>query len=429
MSKDLNFVHDHKMKAIINIKNLTTIEDLDNFIQGNQTVAFTVLGNKQERYQFIQQSLIKFRYITLSKPDKGVVSRYIMKTTGYSRQQLTRLIEQYKEVGCIKWTPCRSNGFQTIYDNNDIKLLVEMDTRHDDICGHAIKKLMERAYKKYEQLEYQRLANLSVSHLYNLRHSQGYQKQRRHFTKTQSRQIPIGERRKPQPNGQPGYIRIDTVHQGDLDKKKGVYHINAVDEVTQFEVVCSVERISECYLIPVLEQMLAAFPFVLKGFHSDNGSEYINKHVCALLTKLDIELTKSRSRHSNDNALAESKNASIVRKQFGYQHIAQKWAPLMNEFNLKYLYPYINYHRPCFFPEITTDDKGKERKTYAYKNMMTPYEKLKSLPDAKMYLKPDFHFEILDEQVMEMTDNACAELLQKERNKLFNQIFEQNKRA
>ena len=413
----------------MNIETLTTIEHLDNFIQGNQAIAFTVLGDKHERYQFIQKTLIKFRYFTLKKSGKGTVNRYLRKVTGYSRQQLTRLIKQYKDVGSIKWQPCRSNGFTTLYNRKDISLLVEMDTRHEDICGHAIKKLMERAYYKFEQKEYKKLANLSVSHLYNLRHSSGYQKQRRHFTKTQSRQIPIGERRKPYPNGQPGYIRIDTVHQGDLDKQKGVYHINAVDEVTQFEVVCSVERISERYLIPVLKQMLAAFPFVLKGFHSDNGSEYINKHVCKLLRKLDIELTKSRSRHSNDNALAESKNASIVRKQFGYQHIAQKWAPRMNEFNLKYLYPYINYHRPCFFPEITTDEKGKQRKIYLYKNMMTPYEKLKSLPDAQNYLKPDFHFEILDEQVMAMTDNACAELLQKERNKLFNQIFEQNRRA
>jgi len=417
------------MKAIMNIENLKTIEDLESFIQGNLTVIFTVLGDKNERYQLIQKTLIKFRYITLKKSDKGIVNRYLRKVTGYSRQQLTRLIKQYKDVGRIKWQPCRSNGFSTIYDKKDITLLVEMDTRHEDICGHAIKKLMERAYTKYKQQEYQTLASISVSHLYNLRHSSGYQKQRRHFTKTQSRQVPIGERRKPQPNAQPGYIRIDTVHQGDLDKAKGVYHINAIDEVTQFEVVCSVERISERYLIPVLEQMLAAFPFIIKGFHSDNGSEYINKHVCKLLTKLDIELTKSRSRHSNDNALAESKNASIVRKQFGYQHIAQKWAPLMNEFNLKYLYPYINYHRPCFFPKTITDEKGKERKTYLYKDMMTPYEKLKSLANAKKYLKPGFYFEILDEQVMEMTDNACAELLQKKRNKLFNQIFEQNKRA
>ncbi len=147
-----------------------------------------------------------------------------------------------------------------------------MDTRREDLCGHAIKKLCERAYNKFEQKEYQTLANISVSHLYNLRKSNGYQKQRRVFTKTQARHVAIGERRKPQPNGQPGYIRIDTVHQGDLDKKKGVYHINAVDELTQFEVVCSVEKISERYLIPALTQMLAAFPFVLKGFHSDSNN-------------------------------------------------------------------------------------------------------------------------------------------------------------
>ena len=413
----------------MNIENLTTIEDLENFIQGNQTVAFKVLGNKNERYQLIQKTLIKFRYLTLSKKDKGTVTRYLIKVTGYSRQQLTRLIKQYKSCGKIMWKPCRINGFSTIYNKSDIKLLAEMDSRHDDICGHTIKKLMERAFDHFGQQEYKTLSHISVSHLYNLRKSPCYQKQRRHFTKTKPKTVAIGERRKPQPNEQPGYIRIDTVHQGDLDKQKGVYHINAVDEVTQFEVVCSVEKISERYLIPVLEQLLAAFPFIIKGFHSDNGSEYINKHVCKLLTKLQIELTKSRSRHSNDNALAESKNASIVRKQFGYQHIEQKWAPIINEFNLKYLYPYINYHRPCFFPETITDEKGKKRKVYRYENMMTPYEKLKSLPNAESYLKLDFHFEILDEQAMEMTDNACAELLQKERNKLFNLIFEQNKRA
>ena len=100
-----------------------------------------------------------------------------------------------------------------------------------------------------------------MSHLYNLRKSSSYQKQRRVFTKTQARQVAIGERRKPQPNGQPGYIRIDTVHQGDLDKKKGVYHINAVDEVTQFEVVCSVEQISERYLIPCTNTNACRFPF------------------------------------------------------------------------------------------------------------------------------------------------------------------------
>jgi len=181
-----------------------------------------------------------------------------------------------------------------------------------------------------------------VSHLYNLRDSTCYKQKRRHFTKTQARQVAIGEKRKPRPEGKPGTIHIDTVHQGDQDKVKGVYHINAVDEVTQFEMVCSVEKISEHYLIPALEQILASFPFAIQGFHSDNGSEYINKRVAELLEKLFIELTKSRSRHANDNALAESKNASIVRKVFGYTHIPQKWAETINQFNHDYLNPYIN---------------------------------------------------------------------------------------
>ena len=218
------------------------------------------------------------------------------------------------------------------------------------------------------------------------------------------------------------------MHQGDLDKQKGVYHINAVDEETQFEIVCSVEKINEHFLIPALEQMLEAFPFEITGFHSDNGSEYINRQVAKLLQKLFIEFTKSRSRHSNDNALAESKNASVVRKQFGYMHIPQKWAPKINEFNKQHLNPYINYHRPCFFPEIKTDSKGKQRKVYKYNNMMTPYEKLKSLPDAESYLKEDITFEILDEIAMEMSDNEAAERLQNARKILFNQIFEQSKK-
>jgi hypothetical protein len=124
------------------------------------------------------------------------------------------------------------------------------------------------------------------------------------FTKTQSRKVSIGLWHKPEPNSQPGYIRIDSVNQGDPDKQKSVYHINAVDEVTQFEMVGSVEKISERYLIPILEQMLDSFLFAIKGFHADNGSEYIDRYVVALLRKLLIEFTKSRSRQTNDNAIS-----------------------------------------------------------------------------------------------------------------------------
>ena len=345
-----------------------------------------------------------------------------MKISGYSRQQLARLIAQYRKTGRLQRRQRTVSGFKSKYTQQDIRLLAAMDERHDTPCGPAVKKLCERACEVFGETAYAALATISVSHLYNLRKSTSYVRQRRHFEKTQPRPSKIGERRKPQPNGQPGYIRIDTVHQGDLDKQKGVYHINAVDEVTQFEVVCTVEKISERYLIPALEQLLETFPFILLGFHSDNGSEYINKRVAELLEKLLIEFTKSRSRHSNDNALAESKNGAVVRKLFGYGHIPQRWAPLINDFNQQYLNPYLNFHRPCFFPETRTDDKGKQRKIYRYENMMTPYDKLKSLPSAKDYLKLGVSFEILDRLAHQISDNQAADQLQKARQNLFKTI-------
>jgi transposase InsO family protein len=185
-----------------------------------------------------------------------------------------------------------------------------MDERHHTPSGPTIKKLCERAYQLFGEGEYQRLATISISHLYNLRKSQGYRRQRRVVEKTRPTRAPIGERRQPRPGGHPGFLRIDTVHQGDWDKQKGVYHLNAVDEVTQFQVVYTVEKISEAYLIPALEELLAAFPFTIHSFHSDNGSEYINRRVAALLSKLLIAFTKSRARQTNDNALVEGKNGA-----------------------------------------------------------------------------------------------------------------------
>ncbi len=403
---------------------LTSLAQVAAFLAGTQPVTFSVLSTKDDCYHWIQANLLRFEYLTLSKPDKGLVCRYLEKVSGYSRQPLTRLIHQYRQTGRVIRCQRTVQGFARRYMEEDIRLLAAMDARHDTPCGPAIKKLCERAWQLFGEAEYARLAAISISHLYNLRKSAPYRQQRHHVEKTRPTRSSIGERRKPQPAGQPGFLRIDTVHQGDWDKQKGVYHINAVDEVTQFQVVCTVEKISEAYLIPALEQLLTAFPFPIRGFHSDNGSEYINGRVARLLGKLLIEFTKSRARQTNDNALVESKNGAVVRKLFGHAHIPQRWAPLINAFNQEHLNPYLNFHRPCFFPEIRTDQKGKERKVYRYERMMTPYDKLKSLPQAKHDLKPTVTFEILDVTAHQLSDNQAADRLQKARQRLFTTIHE-----
>ena len=391
------------------------------FLGGTDKLEFQV--PKAARYEWIAGTLKRTNYFKLRKKDKGPVCEYMERMTGYSWPQLKRLMAQYRENHWIGKTASNRHTFAKQYTPSDILLLVQTDEAHQTLSGPTTKKLFERAYQVYGDNAYERLALISVSHLYNLRKGDFYQRQRRHFTKTQKSAVSIGERRKPNPQGKPGYIRVDTVHQGDQDKQKGVYHINAVDEVTQFEVICSVEKISEAYLIPVLEELLAAFPFVVLNFHSDNGSEYINHTVAKLLNKLHIEMTKSRSRHSNDNALAESKNGAIIRKYLGYTHIAQKWAPLINEFNRQYLVPYLNFHRPCYFAEIKIDAKGKEKKIYPYNRIMTPYEKLKSLPNAVSYLKADTSFEILELQMLSSSDLQAAKAMKKAQSELFKQIF------
>jgi len=209
--------------------------------------------------------------------------------------------------------------------------------------------------------------------------------------------------------------------------EKGVYHINAVDEVTQFEVVCTVEKISEHYLMPILEYILDAFPFKILGFHSDNGSEYVNYTVSRLLNKLLIEFTKSRARKSNDNGLAESKNGSIIRKFFGYANIPQKFAVKINIFNKAYLNYYLNYHRPCLFPSSVINQKGKEIKKYKYDQVFTPYEKFKSIPDAEKFLKHGLTFDDLDAKANLMSDSQAATEMNDALKKLFTEIISDNK--
>ena len=412
----------------MNIKQIKTFDQVEDFLISLGSAEISP-ASKDEAYQWIAHVLRHFRYRGLRRPQKAMIQCFLMRVTGYSRQQLTRLIKQFFSTGQLRRRQRTTHGFQGVYTAADVALLAGMDALHETPSGPMIKKLCERAHGVFGDPCYERLAQISVSHLYNLRASDGYRKHRQSYTKTRPVNNTIGERRKPYPAGQPGYLRIDSVHQGDQDGIKGLYHVNAVDEITQFQVVFTVERISEQFMIPALEAMLDTFPFVIKGFHADNGSEYINKRVAGMLGKLHVEFTKSRSRQTNDNALVESKNGSVIRKILGYIHIPQRFASHVNDFNTLHLVPYINYHRPCFFPIIEVDAKGKERKKYLYENMMTPYDKLKSLDDAAQYLKPGLSFLALDAIALRVSDNEAAAQLQAARKQLFETIFGQNKAA
>lgn len=411
------------MLVSLNTEPLRTLDDVRAFLEGNLTVEFTAPSGPGQR-EWIARTLHRFGFRTLRRADRGLLLAFLRKVTGVSRAQMTRLIAQWRLSGTL---PDRRSApaaaFTRRYTDADIAALAALDRLHGQLSGPATRKLAERAFRVFGDATYERLASISVAHLYNLRRRSSYRRLRGHIEPTRPTRAQIGQRRRPQPNGQPGFLRVDSVHQGDFDGIKGIYLINLVDAVTQYETVFAVSRISEAFLIPVLETALETFPFTIRGFHTDNGSEYINHKVARLLDKLNVEFTKCRARRSNDNALVESKNASVVRKHLGYSHIPGRFASQVNTFTTTVLTPYLNFHRPCFFPQITLDDKGRQRRRYPYKDMNTPYEKLKSLPSATQYLKPGISFDQLDAIAHAMTDSQAADQLNRERKALFSKIF------
>jgi transposase InsO family protein len=401
---------------------IKSIEDVKNFLKGAGKNGFRI-PSLEDRYGWMTRIVKQFRYLGLSKKEKGVVFQYLRKRTGYSRQQVSRLIEQYRHEGKIVRKEPRRYRFPKKYGDREVSLLVQTDNLHSQLSGPATKKILEREYQVYGRKEYQRLSHISVSHIYNLRQKKTYRHQALYFTKTHPTSRCIGERRKPQPQGKPGYIRVDSVHQGDSGHHKGVYHINTIDEVTQYQVIACVERISEAYLLPVLQDLLDQYPFTLWEFHADNGSEFINYQVAEMLQRVFIKLTKSRPRHPNDNALVESKNGSIVRKHMGYAYIPSGYAPSIHRFYKEVFNLYLNYHHPCFFPETKTDSTGKQKKVYPYHKIMTPYEKLRAIHRGESFLKKNLSFTQLDAFACQMSDNQFAERMSQAKDKLFAKIL------
>ena len=406
---------------------VVSIAQIKEFLKVNTAINFTSVSRK-EKYEWINTVLTKFGYTRLKgKKDKGLIKKYIRRMTGMSPRQLKRLITKKRKNGLVALSPewGKKNRFVTVYGPAEILLLAETDNLHQRLNANATKNILKDEFTIFGDQRFKRLSGISVSHIYNLRFKKVYTSHSTTFTITDPVSTPIGIRRKPQPMGIPGFLRVDTVHQGDrrlaLGKyEKGIYHLNLVDEVTQWEMIFCVETISELHLKPIFEMLQEMFPFKVFNFHSDNGSENINYMVADILRRLVINQTKSRSRHCNDNALVESKNGSIIRKHMGYSHIPKTYAQEINEFYQQYFNPYLNFHRPCGFATTITDDKGKEKKKYDI--YLTPYEKLKSLENWTQYLAPGRTQKELDETSLAHSHNGWAKLMQEAKSAVFKNI-------
>ena len=409
------------MNINMNDDSIGSIAQLQALIKVNNGLKFSS-EDKEGTYKWINETLGKFGYFSSSKKEKGVVKRYLVQMTGYSEGNIDKLIAKKKKAGRVALKTRTQFKFPRRYTLSDIDLLADVCNAYQGQNGIAIKKMLGEMVSVYGDSRFERLSKISVGHFYNLKKSRRFKDKSLVYTKTNPTTVPIGERRKPNPYDKPGFIRVDSVHQGDLDKQKGVYHINLVDEVTQVEIAVAVEKISEYYLIPALVDALDQFPFKILNFHSDNGSEYINKRVSKLLGKLQIEQTKSRSRKSNDNALVEGKNGALIRRYMGHGYIPQEHAGSISSFYKQHLNPFINHHRFCAFPVEQVDDKGKVKKNYPLDKFQTPIQKLLSLPNVEEYLVSGVSVDSLRNTSLQTDHFTAAKAVVEARTQLFREI-------
>jgi hypothetical protein len=398
---------------------LIYVTQLQEFLKASQRVEVSLEGSSlEEKYAFITKTVTQFSYKKCSRKDKRIVLNYLRKITGYKKERLYQLVVRAVAGKLKKAVYVRSRPAK-IYVTKDIKLLEKTDELHLRLSEDATKEILRREFEVFGKQEYQTIARVSHSHISNLRHSPLYKNYWINHTK--ARQIGIGETRPPENFGKPGSIRVDSVSQ------KDVFHINTVDEITQWEIVFCVPQLSESCMLPALVEIFSQYPFNLFNFHSDRGHETINYVVADLLQRLLIKQTKNRSYHSGDNALVESKNGSVIRKNMGWEHINQSMCDEINIYYKNFFNPYLNYHRPCAYPTIETDEKGKKRKVYNLYQM--PYEFMKNLPNAEKYLKEDVTFEELDKTAYSHSDNEFAKIMREEENKLFQKIRKIDKKG
>jgi hypothetical protein len=403
------------MKTYMDDSRIENLSELVAFVKGLGKTELRV-ESILERYILIKTTVEKFGYSTLRKRDKHIVYLYLRRLTGYHKAQLLRLIKRVVSEGKLAKKPYVRKNPNVIYTQADLKLLETTDLVHCRLNSLATKEILRRMSEVYHKTEYDHVSGVSSSHINNLRRDPHYKSFWVNGTKSVERSIV--ETREPEPNGKPGSIRVDTVHQ------REIYYLNLVDEITQWEIMIAVPMLSERYLLPALKLAISQFPFKIFNFHSDRGSEFINHIVAELLEKLRIEQTKSRSRHSNDNALVESKNGSVIRKNFGYAHIHKNQVDSINQFIIHFFNPYLNYHRPCLYPTRERIDKyGKTR--VVYDEAKVPYDKLQEITGRKVNtLKEGVTWEQLDQIAIAYSDNDFAKLMRKQEHYAYDTLID-----
>jgi len=176
----------------------------------------------------------------------------------------------------------------------------------------------------------------------------------------------------------PGYLEIDLVsHCGPSASGEFVYSLNVTDIHSGWTETRAVLGRGERGVVAALEEIRSGLPFAMVAIDSDNGSEFINKHLVEWCAVHAIRFTRSRPYKKNDNAHIEQKNWTHVRRIFGWdRYDTAGQCAAMNALYRGALYRMQNYFQPCVKLLEKTRVGSKVRRRYD--QARTPLERLRA---------------------------------------------------
>jgi hypothetical protein len=176
-------------------------------------------------------------------------------------------------------------------------------------------------------------------------------------------------------NGRPGFLEVDLVHHCG-ESVDGFYltTLSAVDVATGWSECVAVWGKGQERVGGAIQRMRQRLPFLLLGLDSDNGGEFINRHLLTYCQKERVTFTRSRSYKKNDSCYVEQKNWSVVRRIIGYDRYSTK--PSLETMNRIYeiLRLYVNFFQPAM--KLSSKTRHGSTVHRVYETAQTPYRRL-----------------------------------------------------
>jgi hypothetical protein len=339
--------------------------------------------NINERRRYLQQ--MKPRYDLANRTERGVLLTEMEAVTGLHRKSLVRLCA----AGSLERTP-RQRQRQVAYGRDVEQAVLVVWQSLDGICAERLTPVLAEMARHLAGFGALHLTDAVLAQLQLISRATVERMLARHrhlmprlprpgprAGNVHSRGVPM--QRIPWQTRDPGHCEIDLVHHSGASAEGEYAHtIQCVDIATGWSERVAILGRGQQAMVAGLRQILAAMPFVITELHPDNGSEFFNAHVLRFVRDEhpEIQLSRSRPYHKNDNRFVEQKNDTLVRGYVGYQRVDTRQQ--VERLNALYadLRLYNNLFQPVFHQIAKEFDAGVVRRQHDIPQ--TPFQRAKA---------------------------------------------------